>query len=190
MTEDFRWVTLSISAIINLQKKEKNKTVHFGRIFMGTRSKEAPRQLQSFTKIDWSSSKKFQILDDDEGEYELEDLSPKNTTIVQLFKAEMVGPEIEIEEVGFSIIPVIDDSNFPIVGLYALPVFQSHLTDSIIDYLSDGEAWDVMDSINEDIQFRQLDMISVVRISDQYRQVSPLIPNNTLEHVHRCLPHG
>ena len=132
MTEDFRWVTLSVSAIINLQKKEKNKTVHFGRIFMGIRNKEAPRQLQSFTKIDWSSSKKFQILDDDEGEYEIEDLSPKNTAIVQLFKAEKVGPEVEIEEVGFSIIPIIEDSGFPIVGLYALPVFQSQLTEQII----------------------------------------------------------
>jgi len=48
---------------------------------------------------------------------------------------------------------LIDGSGYPLVGFYTLPVFQGSLSESIVAYLSDGEVWDVLDSINEDLKF-------------------------------------
>jgi len=62
MEENYKKIWISLCAIIDLNSNEKIKTVHFGRIFLTTRSKGAKRQLKSFSKIDWNSTNKFQIL--------------------------------------------------------------------------------------------------------------------------------
>jgi len=184
LKKDFRWISIYLEGIICTDTnvlKDNQKSVYFAKMFINPSKKKAKRDFFYITKIDWTTSPLYQVFEDEppfpgekstkERQFELDSLGTKNAVIIIIYKTSIIGTKVNTEQVGFSFMPLLSDTNHPIVGINVVPFIKSVLDEQTLEYFSGQDSWELLDSISSGEEIEPSNLYTVIKITDQYRQV-------------------
>lgn len=85
------------------------------------------RRIETVSRTDFNSKLNFQLLEQNDSQYELESIQKNAALVLELCSIKMVSNQMSVEDDGFTVLPLFDAQYNLTFGIYAVPVFDPTL---------------------------------------------------------------
>lgn len=153
---------------INSEKEE----LFFSRTLRNPDPSKESRPTKILDNHNWNSRINFQLMDEREIVYNYKDVSKNTTQIFEIIGAFIENGELQMRDVGISVIPLMDEEENVTFGIYVLPVFDQNVNKESLDFFADKNGIDMIERMYTDENVYVADTFMVVKISDGFRKVS------------------
>ena len=100
------------------------------------------------------------------------DLVDDSSCVFEVSRVVLRDNKVVVENLGFSLIPVVDIQGNLTFGIYVLPIFSPDLNWDTLDHFARINSWDLMQNLYTDKQIQTADRYIIVKLSDDIRSVS------------------
>lgn len=152
---------------VTIEKPE----LFFCRVLMNPDPKGKNRPVYVTKDTNFISKLQFQLMNKKEYRFSSKSLTGNSSCIVEIGNIVLVNEELFINDIGFSMLPILDQQGNLTFGTYILPIFDPSIDWETLNYFGEENAWDLLENFYSDLGVNLTKKYVIVKLTDDTRKV-------------------
>lgn len=145
--------------------------ISFSRVMMNPDPKGKNRPVYTTKDTNFVSKLQYQLMNKKEFLFSSNSLTSNSSCIFEVSTVSMKNGELFINDIGFSMLPILDTQGNLTFGTYILPIFDPSLDWETLNYFGEENAWELLESFYIDEEVNLTDKYIIVKLTDDVRTV-------------------